>query len=98
MLGNKEPYNKCHNANFSGLLKISDVVVFRVVACFSSFDLHSGQEEGLDVLFGAPTNDDDMQSEGEADKETSNTPHYAGYNANAHDPWSLQADVLKSAL
>ena len=48
------------------------------------------------MLFGAPADHDDAQSEAEADKETSNTPRYAGYNANAHDPWSLQADVFKS--
>ena len=69
---------------------------YQLVACFSRFDVHSGQEEGLDVLFGAPADHDDAQSEAEADKETSNTPRYAGYNANAHDPWSLQADVFKS--
>ena len=54
--------------------------------------MHPEQDQGLDVLFGAPSEDaDDAQlaaPETTGDKETSNTPNF--YQANAHNTWSLQ--------
>ena len=50
------------------------------------------QEQGLDVLFGAPGDDaNDMQpAPSEADKETSNTPNFYHATANANNAWSHQ--------